>query len=256
MRDRDLLQSKSPGTYRVALLGSSVVMGYGVGDDEVFDAVLEAQLNAQQAPGKPRLELLNFGTGRSFAIHRRLMLEQKALAFQPDAVYYIAHQDEFMGPAPHLAEIWHKRFELADPCLEDIVRRAGIKDDTSWGLAHALLTPHAEDLVLCSYRRIVADCRNRGILAVWIYLPMPGVTNSPAHSAALVALAQRAGFTIVDLSDWAAGFSPAEVKLSELDYHANTRGHEVIAQHLLAAIRARPELLPAFEPRNQAAPEP
>ncbi len=75
-------------------------MGYGVRDNEVFDHLLEEQLNAQQTPDQPRLEFLNFATGRSYALHRRLVLEQKALDFEPDAVYYFAHQDEFEGPGP------------------------------------------------------------------------------------------------------------------------------------------------------------
>jgi hypothetical protein len=153
MRDRELLREKPSGTYRVAVLGSSVVMGYGVRDSEVFDQLLEERLNAAQTSGRPRMEVLNFGTGRSFAIHRRLMLEQKALDFQPDAVYYIAHQDEFEGPGPHLADVWYKKHKLSDACLERVIQQAGIKPDTSGGLAHSLLIPHSEEIVRCSYQR-------------------------------------------------------------------------------------------------------
>jgi hypothetical protein len=229
-------------------------MGYGVADGEVFDSLLEEKLNSLQSPGQRRIELLNFGAGRSFAIHRRLLLEQKVFEFQPDAVFYIAHQDEFMGPAPHLAEIWYKKFDLADPCLEAVVTRAGIKPDTSCGLAHALLNAHSESIVLCSYERIVEECRRRGIVPVWVYLPMPGVANSPSHSATIIKLAERADFLVVDLSDWAEGYSPGQVKLSPEDHHANAQGHQRIAERLLRAIRGRAELLPGFDPRDATMP--
>ena len=43
-----------PGVYRMALVGSSVVMGYGVRDDEVFSDCWKTRLNATQAAGQSR----------------------------------------------------------------------------------------------------------------------------------------------------------------------------------------------------------
>ena len=51
MRDRpDRTVEKPPDTCRVAVVGSSVVMGYGVGDDETFTRLLEDRLNARRRP--------------------------------------------------------------------------------------------------------------------------------------------------------------------------------------------------------------
>ncbi len=245
MRDRaDLSPHKPPGTRRVAVVGSSVVMGYGVGDDETFARLLEGKLNAGHRPGGPRYEVLNFGTGMSYAIHRHVLIDRKVFAFEPDAVYYFAHQDEFLGTVRHLGKLVAKRDDLPYPCLAEVVRKAGVTPDTPGGMIEPRLQPFAREIVVGVYRDLVEDCRRRGVLPVWVYLPVPGVVNAPARSAEFAKLAAEAGFVTVDLSDWADGHRPAEVKLSEDDPHANALGHRLIAERLAAELRRRPELVP------------
>jgi hypothetical protein len=251
MRDRpDRSQKKAAGTCRVAVVGSSVVMGYGVRDDEPFPLLLEDRLNARRQAGEQRYEFLNFGTGRSYAIQRHVLFDRKVLAFEPDALYYVAHQDELLGPVRHLAKLAARGHDLPYPCLKDVVHKAGITSETSWGMTEALLQPLAKDIVRCVYRDLVGECQRRGILPVWIYLPMPGVVEAPAQSAELVSLAEEAGFVVVNLADWADGHRPAEIKVNEADHHANTLGHRLIAERLDAELRRRPELLPA-SPKKQ-----
>jgi hypothetical protein len=243
MRDRpDRVQAKPSGTVRIAVAGSSVVMGYGVNDDQPFPYLLEDRLNARRRNGEPRYEFLNFGTGRSSAIQRHVLFDRKLLGFEPDVVFYVAHQDEFWT-ARHLARLVALHHALPYPSLDDIVRKAGIKPDTSPGMTEALLQPFAKDIILAVYRDFVDDCRRHGILAVWVYLPIPGVVDAPTSSSGLVRLAAEAGFVVVDLADWADRQSPGDVKLSAGDYHLNPRGHGVIADRLEAELRRRPELL-------------
>src|SRR5262249_53073015 len=195
--------------------------------------------------GEPRYEVLNFGTGRSYVIHRRVLIDRKVFAFAPDALVYVAHQDELLGPARHLAKLVARGNELPYPCLKEVVRKAGVTPETSWGMTEALLQPLARDLVLGVYADLAAECRRRGILAVWVYLPMPGVVEVSVRSSELVGLAEEAGFAVVNLADWADGHRPAQVKLGEASYHPNALGHRIIAERLDAVFRQRPELLPA-----------
>lgn len=245
MRDRpDRAREKPPGTRRIALVGSSVVMGFGVGDDETFARLLEDQLNAQQQRGDQPYEVLNFGTGKSFVIQRHVLIDRKVFGFQPDAIYYVAHQDELLGPVKHLAKLVAKGQELPYPCLREVIREAGITSDMSWGTMEARLHPFARAIVVGVYRDLVAECRERGILLVWIYLPMPGVVEVPVRSAEFVALAQEAGFVVLNLADWADGYPPAQVKLGDSDHHANALGHRIIAERLVQVLRQNPRLLP------------
>ena len=167
------------------------------------------------------------------------------LEFQPDAIYYVAHQDELFGPPRHLVGAMYNGYDLPFPCLEGVLRRAGIGEDTSWGTKQYLLAQNAEAIVLCTYQDLISDCRRRSILPVWIYLPVPGIADAPPHSQYMVQVATRGGFVTLDLSDWADD-SPAEVKLNPLDHHANALGHRIIAGRIFEAIQERPELLPSF----------
>ncbi|HXG11383.1 MAG TPA: hypothetical protein VNK04_16635 [Gemmataceae bacterium] len=244
MRDREeITLTKPAGVCRLAFVGSSVVMGYGVADDQPFPRLLEERLNAGRPEGV-RYEVLNFGAGMSYVIHRRVLIERKVFAFEPDAIYYVAHQDELLGPPRHLTRLVTVGRELPYPSLRDVVQRAGVTQEMPWGQVEARLQPFARDIVRGTYTELVAECRRRNVLPVWVYLPMPGIADVPPQAHEVVKLAEAAGFVVVDLSKWSAGFAPGEVKLSPEDHHANARGHQLIAEKLEAALRERPDALP------------
>jgi hypothetical protein len=246
MRDRaDLTQAKPTNTCRLAMVGSSVVMGYGVGDSETFPHLLDNLLNDGRRPGAPRCEVLNFGTGMSHVIHRHVLIDRKVFGFAPDALYYFAHQDEFQGPFKHLARLAVKDAALPYVCLHDVVQRAGIEPGMNREQAQIKLEPYAEEIVRGVYRDLVAECRKRSILPVWIYLPIPAATGPAIDGLPFISAAKEAGFEVVDLSDWSKGYSPAAVKLAATDEHPNALGQRLIAERLLAVLRERPELLPA-----------
>lgn len=247
LRDREGLTLEKPAqTCRIACVGSSVVMGYGVGDDEVFCRLLEEKLNAAPRPGQPKYQLINFGLGMCYSVHRRVLIDRRVFAFQPEAIYYFAHQDELVGTARHLTKmVAEGRIQFPYPCLRSVLRKAEISRNMSPGSIEARLLAHSRELVLGIYQDLVAECRKRGVLAVWIYAPMPGIVDVSEDAAEMVRLAEEAGFVVVDLSTWADGHSPSEVKLDARDHHANGLGHQLIAQFLYAAIMKRPELLPA-----------
>jgi alginate O-acetyltransferase complex protein AlgI len=243
MRDRpDRQRPKPAGTCRIALVGSSVVMGFGVGDRETFCYLLEEHLNARRTAREPRYEVLNFGTGKSFVIQRHVLIDRKVYGFEPDIICCVAHQDEFLGPVRHLTRLVVRGTPLPYPCLDEVVRKAGITPDMPWGVIEVRLQPRARAIVLGVYQHLVAECRQRGVLPVWVYLPMPGVVNAPEQSAELLSLAGEAGFVVVNLADWAEGRRPLEVKKSEGDHHPNQLGHRLIAERLEEAFR-RPGVL-------------
>jgi hypothetical protein len=245
MRDRpDRAREKPADVCRLAVVGSSVVMGYGVGDDETFPAVLEGLLNGRRRPGDPRYEVLNFGTGLSYAIHRRVLIDRKVIGFGPGTILYVAHQDELMGTVQHLTRLLEQRRPLPYASLEEAVREAGITHETPNGVANALLHRQAMNVVRGLYRGLVLDCRRRGIAPVWVSLPMPGVADAPARQDSLAGLAREAGFEVIDLTDWPGERRPAEVKLSASSHHPNALGQRLIAERLDAAFATRPGLLP------------
>ncbi len=53
MRDREYSETKPPHTYRVALVGDSIAAGWGVSDEQVFEARIEVALDATARGGRP-----------------------------------------------------------------------------------------------------------------------------------------------------------------------------------------------------------
>lgn len=244
MRSRPIEKIKPPGTVRIAAVGSSVVMGYGVGDDETFAVHLEQQLNAEQQPSNAdaQYEVLNFGVGKYTAIHRRLLIQKKVLDFDPDVVLYFAHQDEITGPVFDMAKLADLGL-IEDPCLLEILKRAGVDATTPGGVIRNRMQNFAVDILRCSYDRIVADCRAHNVTPVWVDLPIPGQFEIPGTPEVARRIAIESGFILLDLSDWAKGYDAQQLKLTADVHHANALGHRRIADRLLEELRSHPEIL-------------
>ena len=71
MRDRARSLRKPPDTVRIAMVGSSIILGLGVDDDCTIARRLEDRLNAHRSGGEPAYEVLNFGIGSTYAVERR-----------------------------------------------------------------------------------------------------------------------------------------------------------------------------------------
>ena len=83
-----IAKRKSPGTYRILLLGDSFTFGVGVRDEDTFARVLERRLNAQ-GHGSPRVEVMNAAVQGYNTRDEVLYLEHQWLAFQPDLVLIV-----------------------------------------------------------------------------------------------------------------------------------------------------------------------
>lgn len=82
-RDRERTLEKPPGTYRIAVLGDSFVEAFQVEQDSTFLSVAEDRL-CRTLP--VRVELLNLGRSGASQAEEYLVLQQDAMAFDPDMV--------------------------------------------------------------------------------------------------------------------------------------------------------------------------
>ncbi len=97
-RDRERVTTKSPGTFRVVVLGDSMTFGYLVSKEDVFTAVLEDQLHAENLD----VEVINIsysGWGTDQALEA---LKLDGLKYQPDLVVY-----HFVSNDPQ-DNVWHE----------------------------------------------------------------------------------------------------------------------------------------------------
>jgi hypothetical protein len=247
MRDRDYELAKPPGTTRIAMLGSSHVAGEGVGNEQTFEARLEELLAAEGSDGA-RTEVLNFGVGATTPLEAVVRLEGKALAFDPDAVFYVAHAIDVPQTVNHLILAARNGVEIPYEFLRETLLEAGVGRDTPASVAERLLGPYAAELTKWVYLRIVEASRSHGAVPVWVFLPRISERVPQSDIDLILRLAREAGFVVVDLQGLYDGLDYDAIRVGEWDNHPNAQGHDLIARRLLEALRANPTLVSLGHP--------
>jgi hypothetical protein len=229
MRDRDYARERN-GAYRFALVGSSHVMGYGVDDDETFDAVVERKLNGEGGGGA--YEVLNFAVDGYNPLQELRQLETKVLEFRPDAVLYFAHYGAPYRASLHLVDVAVAGVTVPYPELQEVLARAGVAAGMSRFEIEQRLRPFQEEILRWAYRRMVDLCRRQGVVPAWVYLPQ--ITEEvPADGLArFTQLAADAGFVTMSLADAFDNHAPDAIWFGEWDHHPNAFGHRLIGEKL------------------------
>jgi len=88
LRDREYELEKPENTFRVAVLGASFALPAGVAIEHAFHSLLEERLSEEFAP--TRYEFINFAVGMYNPGQILAMLEQRALAYNPDLILVTA----------------------------------------------------------------------------------------------------------------------------------------------------------------------
>ena len=243
MRDQDYSKIPPAESVRIALLGASFVFGTGVENDEVFEGLLERRLNEElsAATGKS-FEVLNFAVAGYGPIEMLAMLEHKVFEFEPDHLFYFEH-DGISGP--NLAKIvkaLRTSSTIQFAYLHQLFARAGvdprnISDATDARALRNRLEPYREEILAWIYRRMVSECRKRGIQPVWVYFPRPEELEGEGPPALEVRLAREAGFTILDLSGVYGDHDFPSLWIARWDHHPNAQGNRLIADKLYSAMR-------------------
>ena len=99
-RGEDVSLEKTPGTYRIAILGDSITFGRYLSEESVYPRVLEEQMNS---PGKyPRpVEVINAAFSGRDTWEELALLEHRVLPLNPDlVVLQICLNDHVRFPPP------------------------------------------------------------------------------------------------------------------------------------------------------------
>jgi D-alanyl-lipoteichoic acid acyltransferase DltB (MBOAT superfamily) len=239
LRDQDYADTRPAGTLRIAVLGASSVMGWGVGDDGTFEALLEKRLATEPlATGFRQVELLNFGVPGYYP-PQQLASFDRADALQANAIFYMATGREQWRSAVYLAEVVRKRVPIPYPELQAIVDEAGVQAAMSEDEALKRLQPHGARILGEVYRRLGEGCRARGMTPVWVFLPQLLDGAWQAETPQAQALAEAAGFTAINLSDVFRGQPTEKLRVEEWDDHPNAHAHRLMAQRLYAELAQR-----------------
>ena len=237
LRDKEYAMDRPEGVRRIAMVGSSFVMGVGVENDQTFEALLEDQLNDSTANTSVRYEVLNFGVAGYTQMQIMSAVERRVFEFSPDMVCYVEHGNPFFstmqGVVNHVLSGQVEHFDF----LVEIATKAGVIGEKDPVIIKKALAPFESDILLQIYRRMVEACKSRGIPALWIYLPRPEEFDT-GPSDAEVGLARSAGFQVLILEDVYPKEELSSLWLARWDHHPNAAGHRLIAQRLFEAMRA------------------
>ncbi|PYV37444.1 MAG: hypothetical protein DMG06_28030 [Acidobacteria bacterium] len=232
MRDQDYEKQPAPGTFRVALLGASSVMGWGVQDSETFESLLEERLNRENSKGPyAKYEILNFAVPGYQPLQQVMTLEN-AFSFQPSAVFYVAAGREAQRCSVYLAEVIRKRIYVPYEYLREIARKARIEATMGETEAVRRLEPFGAEMLAWVYRGIVQNCRERGIVPVWVFLPTPLEDPWQEDTASLLRAAEESGFIVLNLVDVYRNHDIKALRFAEWDAHPNAQAHKLIADKL------------------------
>jgi alginate O-acetyltransferase complex protein AlgI len=230
MRDKDYDKVPAVGTYRIALLGPSFVMGSGVADQETFEWLLEDRVNADNTNNAiNKYEILNFGNAGDSVIEEMDSLETRVMAFQPDALFIVAHQAEMSILIRNLANHFAEGTDIPYDFLVEIGRKAGVDSSLPETEIERRLQPYREELTQQTYKHITQLAENQGIPAIWIFMPTPEENLPEADISSLFKIAEDAGFQIVSLRDLYDGQDLDRLIVAEWDRHPNAIAHKMIA---------------------------
>ncbi len=238
MRDRDYEQHKPEGVFRIALMGSSHVVGVGVEGRDVFANLVEDRLNRELGVEHiRRVEVLNFSVSGYGPLCCLATLEQRILAFEPDLFLYAGMAD----PQMLQTEIGHatvNRRELPYEHVQEVLDAAGIKPGHAQIATERAIAEVSPDLLKWIYARMVSRCREQGVAAAALLIPRPsGFPSEHAIMLELGAIEEAAGFEVLDAGDVYAGVEDVEsLWIAPWDHHPSALGHRLLADGAYDAV--------------------
>jgi hypothetical protein len=264
MRDRPYTLKKPPGTFRIAVLGSSIDMGWGVGTQTMYVSRLEDWLNAHAARRglNRRFEVLNFAVAAYSPMQRLESFRRKAAQFHPDLVLFAATMLDIRLLEIHLCDMLECRVDLRYDFLNRAAREAGITPhdlrlDAENRLADKdtvkrKLRPYYWPIYDATLETLVADCRSMGVPLACVIIPRVGKIDAPEARAEietrLRALLSRHSRSVFDLADTFDKLEAADLELAPWDDHPNTAGHRRLFLALARALVKDPLYLTLFPP--------
>ena len=254
MHDDQVATHKPEGTFRIAVLGSSIDMGWGVTYQDTYINQLEKWLNAHSTrhgiKSARRFEVLNFAVAAYSPMQRLEALRAKARSFHPDVVIYSATTNDVRLMEIHLCELLRKHIDLKYDFLHEVIGKAAVDgDDLRVDSAGELinkarvkrkLQPFYWNLYDTTLGAIAAECRTDGVPLVMVIVPRVGKADIPQARAEpvarLKAIAAHHGLTVFDLSDSFDPFDPALIEIAVGDDHPNAIGHRRLFRSLARAM--------------------
>lgn len=238
MRGPDVAQIPEEGTFRIAVIGDSIAMGWGVEEKEIFARKLEikvSQLYMDHDMGN--VEILNFGVGNYNIEDDYKILREKVLGYQPDVVLLSV----FINDAEP-GKLIKKNLLYKKSCfavwlwgrLDSLCRKTGFRSDFREYYRN-LYIPGGGGLKRMreSISRISSICRQNNITLISVILPeLHQLKDYPfldIHTV-LESIFSNNGVPVLDLYPSVEDIAPEKLWVSRDDAHPNELAHAYYAE--------------------------
>jgi hypothetical protein len=254
MRDHDYEMEKPAGVYRVALFGSSNEMGMGVSDREVFKQLVEDRLNREDVGDDiHRFEIMNFAFRGQDAFQKLATLETRAFPFSPDAVFWVTYGLEDQITMRRQARVFKQEIEVPQPYrefIQGVFDKTNCEPDFPDERLMRSLQPFGNDMLRFVYKRLIEQCRQRGI-KIWVVY-RPDQHESPyvpkGDRKRTLELIQEMGLPILDLTPALNQVKNRRGLMVEGDEnHYNEEGHRLLADELYKQLHPKGGLILKFD---------
>jgi hypothetical protein len=260
MHDDPVTIAKPDQTIRIAVLGSSMDMGWGVRYQDTYinqlEQWLEGRAKRQRHSQPQHFEVLNFAVAAYSPMQRLETLKRKVLAFHPDLVIYSATTLDVRLMEIHLCDMLRKNVDLTYRFLQETTALAAVDDDDvrvdpegrmpNKDRLKNKLRPYYWRLYDTTLGAIAAECRSVNVPLVMVVIPRVGKADAPSTRAEpvarLKAIAAHHGLTVFDLSNTFDQIDPATLEIAAWDDHPNARGHRSLFLALARAVARDQEL--------------
>jgi lysophospholipase L1-like esterase len=225
-RDDEFVMPKPEGTYRIAVLGDSVTVGWGVTREHTYPHLMEAMFHEA---GK-RVDVMNLGVMGYNTIQEVETLRVKGLAFAPDlAIVGYVLNDELVkgqGPSGAFDKSFSRLLDRAKIGVRQLVRILG------------------ESVAEEAFRELAAIARQKDLAVLVVIFPVldsePEYPH-PARHEEIAELCGRHGFGVLDLLPAFREGGFGNLRVAEGDIlHPNARGHRLAAREVFAHLHANP----------------
>ena len=253
-RDREYEAEKPPGTYRILVVGDSIVLGDSASDlvamDRVMANVMEDTLNKVAAG--TRYEVFSTGVAGYNVVQQVAFLERRGLGFDPDLVVVGVCLNDF-APAQEVrrrGDVWQVGFydeffpaslplgPLARPTLEYVffsrylARSLG---ELGFGAGKEVINLD-DDRTEEALRRLTAMQQQVPIVVAVFPFLVPGYTHveTDVEHRMIIEDYRAAGFQPIDLVEEFEAIPVEELKADPDDHvHPNDLGHYLAALAVL-----------------------
>ncbi len=228
-RDKEYTKQRAPNTTRIVLIGGSPDVGYGVDNDELYEAIIENKLNVELA--QDSVEIINLSLVDLGLLSKVYVLEEIALKYKPDIVLLIEHFDDADRENDRLDRILRKDIVIY-PALKKEFQRINITEEDI--RMRQIEEAKIQFLISWAYHYFASTCKNNNIKPYLVYVPVHG--NSSKYNES-VKMFKGAEFEFIDLKNLYDVFPIDQIRLSVKDNHPNALGHRIIVHGLEPVFR-------------------